>query len=658
MNGRPFAPPAVRPYGTWASGLDAATVARGGVRFLSPSTDGDDVYWIERRPDERGRHVLVRALPDGRRADVSPPGSNIRSRVHEYGEPAYVVRRGHVHYVELTDQRLYSLEPGSTDAVAVTPEGPWRYADLDRHPFEPLMACVREDHSRPEMEPVTAIVVLDLRTETAGEVVVDGHDFYAYPRFSPDGTRLLWIGWRHPQMPWDGTELWVADLVRRGGVVRLTNAQLVAGGESESIFQPGWISAEAVAFVSDRTGWWNLYRADLVRDRFESGPDSLHPMAAEFGRPLWRLGDATWAPAGAGRMVVSFVDRGWWHLGLMDTDTGALADVPCGLWPGGTIVATNDAAVFVGQSRDEPDSVVRLDLTTGEVERLSERRVSWPVREIATAEAITFPTSDDQIAHAFLYRPKNAQFEAPADERPPLIVISHGGPTGAASTALDLEVQYWTSRGFAVVDVDYRGSTGYGRAFRAALNGRWGVADVDDCVNAARYLADAGLVDPARMLIRGASSGGYTTYVALISHPGLFRAGASYFGVSDLEALLRDTHKFEARYLDTLVGPYPDARDLYVERSPIHAVDRLSAPLILFQGLDDRIVPPQQTELMAEALRRKALPVAVLMFEGEPHGFRRAETIRRCLEAELYFYGVVLNFVPADVIDPVPIENV
>jgi dipeptidyl aminopeptidase/acylaminoacyl peptidase len=652
-----IAPPAVRQYGTWASELDAATVARGSVRYASPSLDGTDVYWVERRPEEGGRQVLVRASEDGRRADVTGPGTNVRSRVHEYGQSAYVVRCGQIHYVELTDQRVYRIAPGATEAMVVTAPAACRYADFDQHPSEPVLVSIREDHGRAPGEAETTIVAIGVEPSGTGEVIVAGHDFYAYPRFSPDGSRLLWMAWRHPQMPWDGAELWVADVVRHGGTIRLTNAQLVAGGDSEAIFQPGWLAANAIAFVSDRTGWWNLYRATLVRDRFQSDRHPLFAASVEFGRPLWQLGDATWAMAGSGRLVVSYVERGRWRVALMDADARAMSDMPCGLSPSGAIAATAEAAVFVGESGTELECVVRLDLLTGEVEPLSTPRVSLAAREIATAEPFEYQTTDDQTARAFFYRPKNANFEAPPGERPPLMVISHGGPTGAASTALDLKVQYWTNRGFAVVDVDYRGSTGYGRAYRTALNGQWGIADVEDCLQAARHLAAAGLVDSDRMVIRGASSGGFTTYVTLITHPGVFRAGASYFGVSDLEALLVDTDKFEAQYLHSLIGPYPAARDEYVTRSPIHAVERLSVPLILFQGLDDRVVPPAQTHVMAEALRRKGVPFALLLFDGESHGFRREQTIRRCLEAELYFYGVILGFSPADPIDPVPIEN-
>jgi len=657
MDRGPFGPPAIAPYGTWASGIDANAVASGSVRYSSPSVDGEDIYWVERRPDEQGRHVLVRARPGDRPLDVTPRSANLRSRVHEYGQPAYIVNGGVVHYVELADQRLYRLTEEGQPQV-VTPEGPWRYADFDRHPSEPLLACIREDHSRSAHEPVTTISVLNLNAPSAGDLVVSGHDFYAYPRFSPDGQRLLWLAWRHPQMPWDGTELWVADIVTGSGGMRLTNAQLVAGGDSESIFQPGWMSSDTIGFVSDRSGWWNLYRADRVRDRFQSGRQPLCGMSAEFGRPLWRVGETTWAVLDPGRLIVSFVERGRWRLGLMESSTGALEELPCGMSPAGTIAVSRHAAVFVGQSPLEPDGVVHLDVTTGEIEILNERRATLALRDLSTCEPIAFATGDEQTAHGFFYRPKNSRYEAPSDERPPLVVVSHGGPSGAASTAYDPEIQYWTSRGFAVVDVDYRGSTGYGRAYRAALNGRWGIVDVDDCASAARALAARGLADARRIIIRGASAGGYTTYAALIAYPAVFRAGASYFGVSDLEALLADTHKFEARYLDSLVGPYPERRDLYVERSPIHSVDRLECPLILFQGLEDRVVPPSQTAVMASALRQKGVPVAVLTFEGEPHGFRRAATIRRCLEAELYFYGVVLKFTPADDLEPVEIENV
>jgi dipeptidyl aminopeptidase/acylaminoacyl peptidase len=446
------------------------------------------------------------------------------------------------------------------------------------------------------------------------------------------------MAWDHPRMPWDGSELWLAG-VRPDGT--LGEPARIAGGATESIFQPGWSPDGTLHFVSDRTGWWNLYR------RREGRVTPVHVMAADFGRPQWQLGMSTWAFAGSDRIVLSYQERGRWNLGTFENSSGAFAPFRIGLEPGENIAATHTHAVFVGGSVAEPEALVRADLQTGVVETI--RRASDVLvdrRFLSAPDAIEFPTGGGTTAHAFHYAPRNAHHTAPDDERPPLVVISHGGPTASTSARLNLEVQYWSSRGFAVVDVNYGGSSGYGRAYRRRLSGQWGIVDVADCVNAAQYLTERGLADGRRLIIRGRSAGGYTTLAALTFRPGIFTAGASYYGVSDLESMTTDTHKFESRYLDSLVGPYPETRDTYRERSPIHFVDRLSCPIIFFQGLEDRIVPPAQSALMAEAMRRKGIQVELLLFEGEQHGFRRHDTVVRCLEAELAFYRRVFDIHP------------
>lgn len=636
-------------YGTWKSPIEAQTVAAAALRLGSVALDGDDLYWIEGRPADGGRNVLVRRSADGRIADVTPAGTNVRTRVHEYGGAAYTVSRGIVYYAEFADQRLYRLEPGGTPEP-LTPSGDWFYADFAIDPLRRRLVCVREDHTSKQREPVTTLVSLPLAgPPTPGEVIVSGHDFYSTPRFNLDGSRLSWLAWRHPNMPWDGTELWVAHVSDDG---TLDRPRHVTGGETDAIFQPGWSPDGALHFVSDRTGWWNLYR--VRNDRVEL----VHAMTADAGRPQWQLGMSTWAFADASRLVVTYQERGRWRLATLNGQTGAFTPVRTNLEPGENIAATRTHAVFAGGSQAALEAVVRVDLETGAAETI--RAVSEAIMDegyLSPPEPIEFPTDEGLTAHGFHYAPRNRDFTAPAGERPPLIVISHGGPTASTSTRLNLEVQYWTSRGFAVVDVNYGGSSGYGRAYRRRLNGRWGVVDVADCVNAARHLTATGQADPARLAIRGRSAGGYTTLAALTFHQDVFKVGASYYGISDLEAMARETHKFEARYLDRLIGPYPAERDVYRARSPIHFVDRLSCPVIFFQGLEDRVVPPDQSRIMADALRAKGLPVAVLAFEGEQHGFRKRGTIICCLEAELYFYGAVLGFIPADRLSPVAIDN-
>jgi dipeptidyl aminopeptidase/acylaminoacyl peptidase len=449
-------------------------------------------------------------------------------------------------------------------------------------------------------------------------------------------------------MPWDSAELWVGELNEDGP---LSGIHRVAGGPNESIVQPEWSPDGVLHFVSDRTGWWNLYR--LREDKIEP----LHGMSAEFGRAHWTFGLHTYAFASPDRIICAYTTTGNWHLAELDTRNLNFKPFDC---PYTTIVyvrAEAGRAIFMGGSPTEPESIVELDLVTRRFNAIHRSR-SEPIDAgyLSTPEAIEFATSNSLKAHAFYYPPRNGDFTAPEGERPPLIVISHGGPTSATATTLRLAVQFWTTRGFAVVDVNYGGSTGYGREYRQRLYGQWGVVDVDDCINAAKYLVEAGLADDNRLAIRGGSAGGYTTLCALTFRD-VFKAGASYYGISDLRVLDKETHKFESHYNVKLIGPYPERRDVYWERSPINFVDRISCPMIIFQGLEDKIVTPNQAELMVQALRAKGLAHAYLAFEGEQHGFRRKENIARSLEAELYFYSKVFGFELADHVEPVKIEN-
>lgn len=646
-----------QPFGTWSSPLTAAAVAAQGLRLGAVALDGDDVYWLEGRPAEGGRQVLVRREADGTTRDVTPAPFNVRTRVHEYGGGAYVVARDEIYFCNFADQRIYRMAAGrgragrnapSTTPHPLTPDGPWFYADAVVDERRRRVICVREDHSGGG-EPINALVSIPIAAGTDGvEVLASGYDFYSTPRLSPDGSQLTWLSWRHPQMPWDGTELWMADVSDGGGLV---NPRSVAGGDDESIYQPGWSPDGTLYFVSDRDGWWRLYRT--------SGPVLRDPPPdAEFGRPQWTFGSATWAFTGPSQIAAAYTQRGRWHLAAIDTNTGDWRRVPIDLEPRDWIVGRNGSVVMAVASATTADAVVRVDLASGETDMLRESSArTIDPRDVSVAEAIEFQTANGRTAHAFYYPPRNRECSAPPGERPPLIAISHGGPTTATTATLDVRVQFWTTRGFAVVDVNYGGSSGYGRPYRRRLDGQWGIVDVEDMVHAVRHLVSSGQADGERLIIRGGSAGGYTTLCALTGHPDLFAAGASYYGVSDLEVLARDTHKFEARYLDRLVGPYPEMRAVYRERSPIHAVDRLACPLILFQGLEDRVVPPNQSEMMAAAVRAKGLPVALLTFAGEQHGFRRAETIARSLEAELYFYARVFGLASSDDIEPILIEN-
>ncbi|MCD4737710.1 MAG: prolyl oligopeptidase family serine peptidase, partial [Anaerolineae bacterium] len=475
-----------------------------------------------------------------------------------------------------------------------------------------------------------------------------GSDFYAAPRLSPDGTRLAWLTWEHPNMPWDETALWVAEVLADG---TLGEPQLVAGGEDESIYQPAWSPAGVLHFVSDRTGWWNLYRWR------EGQVEPLRELAAEFGEPQWVFGMSTYDFVGPENIITTYTQDGSWHVARLESESEEWQPLEI---PYTSLISPQVGPLGVALRVGAPAQAAAIALFDLEMKEHQVLRSSSAVEVssdyLTVPKPVEFPTTAGLTAHGLFYAPQNVDHVAPEGELPPLLVFIHGGPTAAASSSLSLKLQYWTSRGFAVLDVNCGGSTGYGRAYRERLNGQWGVVDVDDCVNGARYLVERGLVDGERLAIRGGSAGGYTTLCALTFHE-LFKAGASYYGIGDLEALAQDTHKFESRCLDRLVGPYPERKDIYEERSPLHFTEQLSCPVIFFQGLEDQVVPPCQAEQMVAALESKGVPVAYLPFEGEQHGFRRAENIKRALDAELYFYSRVFDFPLAEPVEPVAIKN-
>jgi dipeptidyl aminopeptidase/acylaminoacyl peptidase len=644
---QPDEPPRL-PYGSWPSAIRIDDLLGDTVRLGGPWIDGDEIYWIEGRPAEAGRSVLVRRAADGTIADLTPAPFDVRSQVHEYGGGSYAVAGGTVVFSNRADGRLYRLDPGAADPQPMTPEGEYRYADLSFDPGRRRFLAVREDHTG-DGQPVAAIVEVPLDGERAPRVLVHGPDFLAAPRLSPDGTTLAWLEWDHPDMPWDATRLRVAP-VRDDGF--LGAAHLAAGGPDESIAQPEWSPDGVLHLVSDRTGWWNLYR--LV-----DGPrlEPLAPLEAEFADPAWVFGRSSYGflPDGAiaavgrarGRDRLFHIAPGR-HAGEVESPFTELERLLVG--PHGVVV--------VAESPNESSMLVTLDPETLAPRGVLRRSSSLTIDPAWTsvAEPITFPSAGGRIAHALFYRPMNPDVSAPDGELPPLVVYSHGGPTSNAANSLDLEIQLLTSRGIAVVDVDYGGSTGYGREYRRALEGAWGVIDVDDCEAAARYLVDRGEVDPDRLAIEGASAGGYTTLAAL-AFGDVFAAGISMFGVGDLEALARDTHKFESRYMDRLVGPYPEAAELYRQRSPVHHLDEISCPVLVLQGLDDHVVPPGQAEAVVAALAANGVPHAYLAFEGEGHGFRGEKAIRRTIEARLSFLGAVFGFMPADDIEPIELPG-
>ncbi|MDQ6778339.1 MAG: S9 family peptidase [Actinomycetota bacterium] len=650
------------PYGSWPTPVSSAVLVASAVGLGDVRVDGEDVIWSEGRPDEGGRTQLVRRSPDGTTTDLLPEGQNARTAVHEYGGGAWWARDGIVWFVAWEDQRLYRLDPKSGAVDALVPEPPirrgHRYGDGDLTPDGEWIACVREQHS-PSGRAVDVrneIVRLAAHRPSTPEVLVTGPEFVMSPRWSPAGDRLCWIEWDHPNMPWDGSRLRVRDLSSGRDV-------LVAGGPEESVSEPCWQPDGSLVFISDRTGWWNLYRWSPDDGTVEP----LVEIAADIGVPQWQLGHSRYAVLAGARVVFARSRDGFDGLAVRLSD-GTVTDLELPYTCVSTVRSAGRSAVVVIAGTPTAEmSVSRVVLDDGGgVESVAPLRLPRDLGElgveasyVSVPEPIEFPSEGGRTAFALLYSPTNPRFAGPDDELPPLLVFLHGGPTSAAAVLLQLEIQYWTTRGFAVVDVNYGGSTGYGRSYRELLRGAWGVVDVEDCIAAVRWLAEQRLADPARLCIRGGSAGGFTTLAALARDDTPFAAGADYFGVADLEALAQETHKFESRYLDGFLGPYPEAREVYRERSPIHNIDALSRPLIVLQGLEDEVVPPNQSEMIVEALRGKGVPVAYLAFEGEQHGFRRAETIRRAIDAELSFYAQILGFTlpEGEGIEPTTVEN-
>jgi dipeptidyl aminopeptidase/acylaminoacyl peptidase len=609
-------------------------VARAGQRLSQPQLDAGRVLWLERRPEERGRQVVAAAGAAGVR-DATPDGVDVRSRVHEYGGGDYLAAGGEVYFVDAVRPGVF--RSGAGEAIPGSGIPGSRHADFDRSPDGRWLAAVEEWHPGDGRPPENRVVLFDLRGG-GRRVACEGRDFYAAPRFAPDGARLAWLAWDHPDMPWDAAALFVAPLATGGP----GPGRRVAGGPGESVFQPEFSPAGHLTFVSDRSGFWNLYQERDGR------VVALCPFPADFGRPLWTLGMRTYAFLGEERLVCVRTQEGVDRLARLDLPGGRLEDLALPYADVRDVRSDGRSVVFVGAARDAPAALCRLDAADGRVRELRGAfALDLPPGLVAPPEPVRFPSTDGRESHAFLYRPRHPELAGPPGERPPLLVLCHGGPTGAASPALAPGVQFWTSRGFAVLDVNYAGSTGFGRAYRDALRGLWGVADVDDCDAGARFAAAAGVADAGRCAIAGWSAGGFTALCALTFRDA-FAAGASHYGIGDLEALARETHKFESRYLERLVGPWPARRDLYRARSPLHHAARLARPVIFFQGEDDAVVPPAQARAMAAALAQRGVPHACVVFPGEGHGFRREETLRRVLESELSFYARVLGFAAAD----------
>ena len=645
--------PIAAPYGSWPSPITTDLVANeGGVSFGYLDIDEHGVYWTESRPQENGRSALVFRPHGGEPVDVVPPDFNVRTRVHEYGGGAWFRHGGVVFCSSFDDSRLYKIDLPGSEPQPITPEPPephaFRYADGRVFADGRLIICVRETHGAGE--PQNELVVLPTDGSVEPHVIASGRDFYAAPRPSPDGTALAWLAWDHPHMPFEGTDLCVGALAGDGA---MSNGRRVAGSEQESIFQPEWGPDGLLYFVSDRTGWSNLY---VERD---GEVHALTSEQAELGYPQWVFDLSRYAFLGDDRIACIFTRSAVDGLEILDLESGKLTslDLPFSSYSSPALRSHGTRVVFPAASPTQPSAVIELDTESGERQVLRRStEMELDERYIVVAQAVEFPGTGGQMSHGFYYAPTNPDYEGPRGELPPLVVLVHGGPTAHVTTALDLEIQLFTSRGIAVIDLNYGGSTGYGREYRDRLRGTWGVVDVEDSAAAVRYLAERGDVDPGRVQITGGSAGGYTTLMALAVRDE-FASGASYFGVADLVTFHAETHKFESHYDDYLVGPWPEAMDLYRERSPVTHADSISDPLLLLQGLDDKVVPPSQSEIIVEALKRRGVPYAYIAFEGEGHGFRKAENMKRAADAHLSFLGQVSGFEPADEIEPIEIEK-
>lgn len=634
----------VAPYGSWESPISAASLVATGHPVNGGTFVGDEVWWLESRPSEGGRLSVRRHDADGNPVDVIPAPWNARTRVHEYGGGAWAVTdSGDLVFAEFNDQRLYRLDPGASEPTPLTPadEG-MRFAGLSIVGDEVL--AIRETHRDGDLERDIVAVPLDgAGAVDAGAIrsIVSGSRFLAAPRISPDGEHLAWIAWEHPHMPWDGTELRVGR-IERGTV---SEFRTLGGGPTESVLQPEWASNDELYAISDTTGWWNLYRYTLG-----GAVTPLHTMKADIGAPMWGLGKRWYSILDDGRLVfVSTV--GTDSLAIIDPATGIIEriNVPLDALAlnavyGNRVILTCGSARVVSGLREFDLATrtladIRLDLDDVPPDDF--------LPDVEAVTSIAVAESGERDVHSFVYRPRNPEFEEPKGELPPFIAVVHGGPTAHSSPALNLNYAFFTSRGIGIIDINYGGSSGYGREYRERLNGQWGVVDVEDTIAAVQGLADAGIADPARLAIRGGSAGGWTVLAALVSSD-VFACGVSYYGVADLRALAEDTHDFEARYLDGLVGPLPEAEQLYHDRAPINRVDDLSCPVLLLQGLDDPVVPPAQSETFRDALVNNGIRHAYIAYEGESHGFRKAETIIHAIQSELSFYGQVLGFETPD----------
>lgn len=656
----------VKPYGSWVSSLTAENLADKGIRYGHMCVDGDELYWLESRAKDQGRTVLVKCNSDSKVEDVLPDDISVRSKVHEYGSGDFIVDNKIIFFANAKDQCVYRFDGNLVRLTKANPQSEHRYADFAISPDKKFLVCVRETHHQNEVINDLVSISLDdgendnsdfdIGESDIGDfgtikVLHSGFDFYSFPRLTKHGYRICWTCWNQPDMPWDGAELWVADIHQDGSLDAAH--QIVAGDRQnqQSVYQPAWSDDGILHYISDVSGWSNIYSC---RDGVLN---ALTPIDREFGIPQWVLASSTYAVNAKNQVYAVYIQDGQQQLCHIDAETGHIEPIALPFKNfGDHLLLSEEVLYFRAAGPAVEDAIYRFDLKTNKFEQLSQSKsFPLPVEELSIAQIIKFESTNQRPCHAFYYAPHNSHFAAPKNTQPPLIVMSHGGPTAMTNNSLNAAIQFWTHRGFAVVDVNYGGSTGFGKKYRDSLRGNWGVVDVEDCIAAAKYLVSKGLADEKSLLIRGGSAGGYTTLCALTFHD-VFAAGMSRYGVADLESLASDSHKFEARYLDSVVGPYPQEKNLYQARSPIHSTDQLSCPILLLQGSDDKVVPPNQAEMMVEALNKKKIPYAYRLYQGEGHGFRKAETIVDALNSELSFYRQVLNINNDEEIDALTIE--
>ena len=617
------------PYGHWPSPITTELLTAQGVRISEPQAVGDCIYWLEARPQEKGRTALV-CESTGIRMDLLPPPHSIRTRAYEYGGAPYLATPDTIFYVLDSDQRIYRYDLINSTTQVMTPEGAYRYADFNYDAKRGRLIVVREDYSADAHSPDSAIIALDLNNSEI-QILAQGADFYSNPRISPDGKQFSFLRWDHPNMPWDGSECVLAQFNQLGEII---SSAVIAGGIAESIFQPQWSPTGELFFVSDRSNWWNIYRWH------DGKAEAVCRLDAEFATPQWVFGMSCYGFLSNDEILCCFSQQGFWQPGVITISTNSLTKIKTDFRDISNIHCHDGKGYFIAASDKSSTQLWCYD--SGEIKALTNTTQSIDTQFFSAPKAVEFPTSDDESAHGFFYAPKNPEVIQPADQLPPLLVMCHGGPTGATESSFNLKIQFWTSRGFAVLDVNYRGSTGYGRQYRDRLKNNWGITDVIDVCSGVDYLAEQHLIDKNKVAIRGSSAGGYTVLAAL-TFSDVFKAGASLYGIGDLEALARDTHKFEAHYLDSLVGEYPAQKNIYQERSPIHHIEQLNCPVIFLQGLQDKVVPPAQAEAMVAALQAKGIMTKYVTFEEEGHGFRQAHNIQRALNEELEFYLTVFS---------------